>query len=83
MKAILPGTKTADKLRREIMTECFAYAYALALHDIYGYGAKRTQRITSAVGEIMTGYADMDAAKLRENMLKELRERGIEFEIRR
>lgn len=79
MRAILPNTRRGEKQQREIMTECFAYAIALVLHDVYGFGGKRIQRTITALNEVMTGYADEHGADLRAKMLDELRGRGIEL----
>ena len=81
MKANLPGTKQAEKHSRQAILKCVIYGVALSLHDVYGFGAKRTQRVINALSEIMEGYADQDGAAIVESMKAELKARRIEFDI--
>ena len=82
MKAMLPGTKRSETIMRQTILEAVIYATALALHDTFGFGAIRTQRVINAVSEIMEGYADEQGSDIINGMLTELKARKIEFSIK-
>lgn len=81
MKSIIPGTKHADKLNRMAMMDAFIYGTALALHDVYGFGAKRTGRVVKALAEIMNGYAEQSGGDIIKHMHAELKARKIDFDV--
>ena len=81
MKANLPGTKQAEKYNRQAILEAVIYAVALSLHDVYGFGAKRTRRVIKALSEIMEGYAEESSINIIDGMKAELKSRKIEFDI--
>jgi len=81
MKAMLPGTRRSETINRQTILEAVIYATALALHDTFGFGAKRTQRVINALSEIMEGYSEQDSGDMINGMLQELKSRGLEFDI--
>ncbi len=82
MKAILPNSKQAEKHNRQVILEAVIYAVALALHDTFGFGAKRTQRVINGLSQILEGYSDESGADMINGMLAELKARKIEFSIK-
>jgi len=81
MKANLPNSKRSETINRQTILEAVIYATALALHDTFGFGAKRTQRVINALSQILEGYADQDGAAIVDGMKAELKSRGLEFDI--
>lgn len=82
MKAIIPGSKQAEKMMRLTILEYIMYANALVLHDLHGFGRKRNQRVVNALNDMLEGYADQDGVQMLEGMRKELKSRKIDFEIK-
>lgn len=85
--------KKWQEVRHDVSNR-FLCSMALALNDLYGFGAVRIQRVMEAMGEIATGYSDetytpaerrngtKELGRMADKMLDELKARGIDIELK-
>ena len=86
---------TEDKwqeVQQEVSTR-FMLTMALALHDVFGFGTDRIERVMNVMSEIAVGYSDEsytpsekrsgleDMRRMTLAMAGELEKRGIRFKI--
>ena len=85
---------TEDKwqeVQQEVSTR-FMLTMALALHDVFGFGTDRIERVMNAMSEIVDGYDESytpsekrsgleDMRRMTLAMAGELEKRGIRFKI--
>ena len=81
-----------QEVQQEVSTR-FMLTMALALHDVFGFGTDRIERVMNAMGEIAVGYSDEsykpsekrsgleDMRRMTLAMAGELGKRGIRVKI--
>lgn len=94
--AKLCAQNIAEERWREVQKDVndrFVLILALALNDVYGFGAARIGRVIDAMGEIAVGYSEesykpsenrvgtTDMKRMGEKMAEELKARGIDIKI--